>query len=505
MSIFYIFMMLSCSQNASDYVQISQGNMPLVISAPHDGYEKPKSMADRTEGVIVRDTGARTIADHLSDEIFLRCGRRPYVVTTTLHRIKCDMNREITEAAQGDKNAEAVWQVYHDALAAASDDAQQYGDGQILFLDIHGHGHPNDWIEVGHAAPLDGSEWISGKTSVGAYLTSQGFKAVPSPEIPTPGDEKYFNGGYITRHYRSDAVRTIQFELSGPMRKKDKRHDTARRLAAALSEFVPAHFVMPKFEVIVQEVTKENNYKSFYKKFNRAVNVFGLTVVADKKAPEDKLVHQAWVMYQYLDNDQNGFVDNYKVVEFLQNEKAYMFLTSKRFNPERHEKDGWNVAQDCFADETRPNGLPFNEDADEFDATLEEVWHLISNGYVAVYPEIFGLDPDSSRLTAAMDVARGGQFERIPRPYPDEAWYSYYDFSCEYQCMAMEYFYWGLTTLLDAQSHPLRAEQIKGEWRLTTPEQLRDGDKLLSELLEDIKYKLPTRLPQPISAPEARR
>ena len=100
-----------------------------------------------------------------------------------------------------------------------------------------------------------------------------------------------------------------------------------------------------------------------------------------------------------------------------------------------------------------------------------------------------------------MDVARGGQFERIPRPYPDEAWYSYYDFSCEYQCMAMEYFYWGLTTLLGAQSHPLRAEQIKGEWRLTTPEQLRDGDKLLSELLEDIKYKLPTRLPQPISAP----
>ena len=72
-------MMLSCSQNASDYVQISQGNMPLVISAPHDGYEKPQSMADRTTGVIVRDTGARTIADHLADEIFLRCGRRPYV------------------------------------------------------------------------------------------------------------------------------------------------------------------------------------------------------------------------------------------------------------------------------------------------------------------------------------------------------------------------------------------------------------------------------------------
>ncbi|MFT7516766.1 MAG: N-formylglutamate amidohydrolase, partial [Myxococcota bacterium] len=124
----HLFLAFICAQNPSAYVQAYPGNMPLVISAPHDGYEKPDSMADRNQGVIVRDTGARTIANHLADEIFLRCGRRPYVVTTTLHRIKCDMNREITEAAQGDKNAEAVWQVYHDALTAASVDAQQYGD-----------------------------------------------------------------------------------------------------------------------------------------------------------------------------------------------------------------------------------------------------------------------------------------------------------------------------------------------------------------------------------------
>jgi len=496
----HLFFAFAGSQNPSEYVQVYPGNMPLVLSAPHDGYEKPKSMADRTEGVVVRDTGARTIALHLADEIELRCGRRPYVVTTTLHRIKCDMNREVVEAAQGDRAAEVEWHAYHDALAKACADAQAI-NGSALLLDIHGHGHPNNWIEVGHAAPLDGSEWISGKTSVGAYLTEQGFKAVPSPDIPDPGDEKYFNGGYITRHFRSDSMRTIQFELSGPMRKKDKRHDTARRLADALSDFFPTHFAIPKFELNIQEVTKQNDYESFYKIFNRAIDVFGLTIVADKNTDEKKLLHQAWVMYQYLDNDQNGFVDNYKVVEFLQTEKAYMFITSRRFSPQRHEKDGWHIAQDCFADETRPDGLPFNKDADEFDATLEEVWHLISNGYVAVYPQAFGLEPDSSKLSAAMDVARGGQFRRIPRNYPDGAWYSYYDKTCEYECMAMEYFYWGLTTLLDAQSHPLRAAQIRDEWRLTTPEQLRDGDKLITELLEDDKYKLPTRLPQPISAP----
>jgi|MDSW01.1.fsa_nt_gb N-formylglutamate amidohydrolase len=481
----------------SQYVQYQEGNMPLVISAPHDGHLKPGSMADRKSGVKVRDLGAGVIAKHLSDEIYLRSGRRPYLITTTLHRIKCDMNREIGEAAQGDEVAEKVWREYHQSIKQALASAKKDGGGKALLIDIHGHGHPNDWIEVGHAAPLDGSEWISGATSVGAYLSDQGFKAVPSPEIPDPGEEKYFSGGYITRHYRTKDIRTIQFELSSPMRKKKVRLDTAQRIANALSEFIPVHFVMPKFSPEVEFVTEENRYKSFYKKFNRAVDVFGLSVLADKKVKKEKIQHQAWVMNQYLDNDQDGFVDNYDVVKYLQEERAYMFITSKRFNPEEHEGDGWHIAQDCYEDETLPDGLPFNEDADEFDATLEEVWHLISNGYVDVYPDVFGLEPESSKLSEAMDVARGGQFYRVPRKYPRESWYSYYDRTCDYQCMAMEYFYWGMTTLLGAQSHPLRAEQIRDEWRLPTPELLRAQDKLLIEILEGEEYKLPTRLPTP--------
>ena len=43
------------------------------------------------------------------------------------------------------------------------------------------------------------------------------------------------------------------------------------------------------------------------------------------------------------------------------------------------------------------------------DASVEEIMHTINAvGHVEVYPAAFSLEPGSSKLTEAMDVARGG-------------------------------------------------------------------------------------------------
>jgi len=66
----------------------------------------------------------------------------------------------------------------------------------------------------------------------------------------------------------------------------------------------------------------------------------------------------------------------------------------------------------------------------------------------------------------AVDAARGGRFEEVPDTYPPEAWFHYDDETCSRKCMAVEYFYWGLTTLLGAQADQNRCDRISGEWEL---------------------------------------
>jgi len=125
-----------------------------------------------------------------------------------------------------------------------------------------------------------------------------------------------------------------------------------------------------------------------------------------------------------------------------------------------------------------------------FDATLEEVLHLVTNGFVAKHPEAF--HNQDSRLTKAMDKARGGNFKTIPSPYPAAAWYTYDDATCKYDCMAMEYFYWALTSIMGGQS---KRTNISHEFKMNTHDSMKTGDKLGFSLLTDKQYKLPSKLP----------
>ena len=241
---------------ADDFVDVSVGNIPLVLSAPHGGTVKPVGVPDRTRGTLVRDTNTRELALELADEIEKRTGHRPFVVTNRLHRVKMDPNREIEEATQGSVFGVAVYRAYHAALEQSCQEALKIGAGQALLIDLHGHAHPEDWIEVGHllrasdlAVPddqLQDLEWIRGPTSIGALLEKSGLQAVPSPRLPHPDGKKYFRGGYITRHYRKDGMRTLQFEMPWSVRKKSGRTTSVPALAEAIDELMTQWKIEPK-------------------------------------------------------------------------------------------------------------------------------------------------------------------------------------------------------------------------------------------------------------------
>lgn len=240
----------------------------------------------------------------------------------------------------------------------------------------------------------------------------------------------------------------------------------------------------PNFTI---EINSDNSFSSF----NKKVMVFGIPIYAVSKVDDLRLLHAANIMAQYLDNNEDGEVDNPLVLSAMLSANAFMVMWKKESDL-NIEPPSNAEGQDLGNDETIIDWHT-NGHIGQFDAALEEVLHIITHaGYANAYPTIFGEQAGSS-LSNAMDVARGGQFTSIPNNYPEEAWYHYDDATCEYNCMVTEYMYWALTSLLGAQEN--RANEINNEWELNTPELLEESDLLIFNLLTNPQYNFPTVLP----------
>lgn len=225
--------------------------------------------------------------------------------------------------------------------------------------------------------------------------------------------------------------------------------------------------------------------------FNRKVVVFDIPIYAVSTVEDAKLLHAANVMVQYLDNDEDGTVDNQEVVNAMIANKAFVVMW-KSESDLNIDPPSDRLGQDLGNDETHPTFVA-NGRTGAFDATLEEVLHIITHaGYAKAYPDVFG-ETAGTALANAMDIARGGHFETIPNPYPSEAWYTYDDSTCDYSCMAAEYIYWALTSILGAQDN--RLNEIQQEWKLNTKDKVQQTDTAIYQLLNDSQYKFPTVLP----------
>jgi hypothetical protein len=222
--------------------------------------------------------------------------------------------------------------------------------------------------------------------------------------------------------------------------------------------------------------------------------VFGIKLYATSSVSDEKIQHAETILKEYLDNNEDGLVDNPLVHKALIDNKAGMILTKNASESMKimmlnlRIRPHMENLQDLYDDEIDLSGH-------RFDASLEEVLHLITHvGYAKVYPKVFGEEP-GTEIANAMDIARGGHFQDIPSKYPVHAWYSYYDSTADYSTMVTEYMYWSLTSILGAQADDDRYTEISSEWKLNTREKVREQDTKIYELLTNPSYKLPTVLP----------
>ena len=250
---------------SAEYVEYTPGDIDLILTVPHNGYKKPDSIPTRQPGCknsagVCQFPGAdsctrtktckvATLGDAQTQKIgravfnaFVGLtGRTPHLVINNIHRSKMDPNRELADAAQGNREAIAAFNAYHDTIRKAM---STFGGKPGLVIDIHGQGHKKNSTEIGYlikkAALNSGKfanselsikslvrrenikldDFLFGQRSLGALFEESGYKAVPSPRQPSPGPDLYYRGGYTTQVHGSKGgvVDAIQLEIPGEIR-----------------------------------------------------------------------------------------------------------------------------------------------------------------------------------------------------------------------------------------------------------------------------------------------
>lgn len=264
------------------YVEFIPGDAPIVIIAPHGGTSTPTALPDRSCAgcVTTMDLNTQELARAIADAVQQRLRVRPHLIINRLHRRKFDANRDLAEATGGTAALTPTWSWFH----AAIDSSKARVTGKFtrgLVIDLHGHGHAVQRLELGYLLTdselrqTDGAlsasntmartsirtlagdtrsladrgiPMLRGANSFGTLLATAGFPAVPSAQDPAPKtNEEYFDGGYNTQRHGSvnggslDAVQ-IECNFTGVRDTESSRAAFASAVAVALGRYFEVHY-----------------------------------------------------------------------------------------------------------------------------------------------------------------------------------------------------------------------------------------------------------------------
>ena len=162
------------------------------------------------------------------------------------------------------------------------------------------------------------------------------------------------------------------------------------------------------------------------------IEVYGVKIIGTETTPRKDIKKAAKVLKQWLDNNGDNKPDNSLVVDELIKNNAILAMGKTENDLENSFDNLIDILEerDVDIDDFERSLIGLISDEPNI-AYLEEILHLVTQvGYAKAYPEVFG-EFEGSRISKAMDIARGGFFKVTPKVYPENSWYHYYDKSCD--------------------------------------------------------------------------
>jgi len=260
----------------NNYISYQKGTLPIVISVPHGGQLTPNTIPDRTcnSPTLVTDSMTIELAREISNSLFQLTGSYPYIIYCHLKRTKIDCNRDLSKGACDNSEAIIAWNEFHNFTQNAIDSAKKDCPDKAFYIDLHGHGHPIQRLELGYNikdidydlddAILNSSSYSSKSTiqnlasnnvlnlshaqllrgdfALGTLLGNKGFPSVPSKQILVPETTtKYFSGGYNIQYYTNSTMNGVQIECNSSVRNIANRKNFADALSLVLVDYLKMH------------------------------------------------------------------------------------------------------------------------------------------------------------------------------------------------------------------------------------------------------------------------
>ena len=256
-----------------NHIRYYEGNIPLILTAPHGGKVAPDDVYDRKHGVFDWDDYTLELTEDIINEFYTQTMKTPYVVIGEISRKKVDLNRQRDKAYE-DEKAKVIYDEFHHLIQKSEKEIdKKFAKG--LYIDIHGQSHPKGYTEFGyllyndvlkladehlrdhqhqtsirtlakfsHESFLD---QLKGPHSLGSSMCNEGYDSIPSMKIPYATDGNYFEGAYDTIRYGSlqggniSGIQ-IEFPYKNIRDTKENRLKCAKSFVKSIIKFMDVHF-----------------------------------------------------------------------------------------------------------------------------------------------------------------------------------------------------------------------------------------------------------------------
>jgi len=237
-----------------------RGTLPVILTCPHDGDERPEGVPERTGSATGclpfkkdRDLHTRLITTGVAQRLLDVFGEAPYVVIAEFHRRYIDANRSQACAFEHpDEHPEAqqYYDQYHNSIREFINEIRAENGGLGLLFDIHGTAGivedpaalylgTDNGQTVARLLDVD-PQALWRRRSLRGFLTAADY--IVSPKQPNIPETPAVNGGYTVRTYGSsnaDGLDAIQIEIASCLRcDAGKREGLIEHLAYAIGILV---------------------------------------------------------------------------------------------------------------------------------------------------------------------------------------------------------------------------------------------------------------------------